>query len=286
MHAQDVDAFLSAREADVRALRENQQKRVIWAGDAGVQTPLSVVFVHGFSASSGELQPLCEIIAKGVGANLHYTRLAGHGQDSAAMGEPDWHDWMNDTREALDIGRAIGERVIVVSCSTGGTLVTMALGETTDDIAASVFVSPNYGMTSALARLLLNAPGVRRWGPKVLGAERAFKAQNARHANYWTLRYPTKAVFTMDDAVRAARNVDVRKIKIPACFVFSDADRVVHPQKTRAIADAWGGPSTIMPQTARRSDDENAHVLAGDALSPLSTQPIARDVLAWLTPFI
>ncbi|MCF6443861.1 carboxylesterase [Nereida sp. MMG025] len=286
MQVHEVDAFLAKREADVPHLRPDQHKRVIWADKAGQRTPISVVFVHGFSASSGELQPLCEIIAQALGANLHYTRLAGHGQDGAAMGQATWTDWMADTDEALAVGRAIGERVVVVSCSTGGTLVTLALARQARDIAATVFVSPNYGMTSVIARALLAAPFVRRWGPILLGAERGFEAANPRHATYWTLRYPTKAVFAMDDAVRACRGVDVSTIKTPACFVFSEKDRVVDPSKTRAVAAAWGGPAEVMPQEARRGDDENAHVLAGDALSPLSTEPIAEAVLRWLEPHV
>ena len=58
----------------------------------------------------------------GLGANLFYTRLTGHGQDGAAMAEGSVNAWINDYAEAMAIGRAIGDKVVVIGTSTGASL--------------------------------------------------------------------------------------------------------------------------------------------------------------------
>lgn len=47
-----VDAYLEAQEARVLNIRDNSEKRVIWAGAVEVKTPLAIVCINGFLASS------------------------------------------------------------------------------------------------------------------------------------------------------------------------------------------------------------------------------------------
>ena len=75
----------------------------------------TVVFIHGFSASPGELSPMPQMIALNLRANLFLTRLTGHGQDGAAFGASTYEAWQKDANEAFEIGAAIGERVIVMA---------------------------------------------------------------------------------------------------------------------------------------------------------------------------
>ena len=53
-------------------------------------------------------------------------RLAGHGRSGAAMAEPLAGDWIEDMAEAMAIGRRLGDRVVVIATSTGGTLAAIA----------------------------------------------------------------------------------------------------------------------------------------------------------------
>ena len=122
----DPDAYLARQEADVPNLRRNAQKEIVWAYPASrAKTPLAIVYVHGFSAAKAEVRPLPdEVAARRSGANLFYTRLTGHGRDGAAMEQAAVNDWLNDLAEAVAIGRRIGDRVVVIGTSTGGTLAT------------------------------------------------------------------------------------------------------------------------------------------------------------------
>ena len=279
--ASDVEAYLSACEADVPDLIPGARKRVHWAEEAGAVTPVSVVYIHGFSATSQEIRPVPDQVAASLGANLHYTRLAGHGRNGPAMAEATLADWRADTTEALSIARAIGQRVLVISCSTGGTLVTDALMRDANAIVGAVFAAPNFGLASGAARSVLNMPGVRAWGPWVLGQNRSFAPISKDHEYWWTTRYPTRAVFTMQDAVQAVWAQDPGRIATPALLIKSAADRVVLSSLSDRYFARWGGPVTAVETAMGQDDDANAHVIAGDIFSPGKTAWTVERILSW-----
>ncbi len=279
----DLDGWLAEREARFDDIVEGTEKRVVWAGAAGEPTEWAVVYVHGFSASSEEVRPLPDLVAESLGANLFYTRLAGHGRDGDAMAEPELSDWMRDLAEAMAIGRSIGERVLVIATSTGGTLATLMAAdpEMSEGLAGLVLMSPNYRVSNPAARLL-TWPGFELWGPLVAGRTRSFEPQNAAHARYWTESYPTVAVLPMAASVAEARGLNHGAMEVPALFVFSPADRVVDATATRAVATAWGGPAETEVVSQGPGIDPYAHVLAGDILSPALTGPMTERILDWV----
>ena len=72
----------------MKDIRPGLQKEIVWANPATkTKTPLAIVYIHGFSASKGEVRPLPDKVASALGANLFFTRLTGHGEDGAAMAE-------------------------------------------------------------------------------------------------------------------------------------------------------------------------------------------------------
>lgn len=278
---EDIDAYLAAQEARFDDVVPGVEKRVIWAGEAGGATPVALLYVHGFSATSEEIRPVPDEVARALGANLVYTRLKGHGRGAAALAEPRAADWMADYAEAVGVARKVGQRVIVLATSTGGTLA--AIGASDPDLAvdALVMVSPNFAVVAGAARIL-TWPYARIWAPIVAGPERAFRAANADHARYWTTRYPTVALLPMAAAVAEARKLDYAAIQTPALFLFSPQDRVVQPSVTRRVAGVWGGPATLMPVTVGPGDDPLSHVIAGDILSPGMTDQVVETILEWI----
>ncbi len=275
-----LDDWLARCEADVPALRPACAKSIIWAGEPCHKTDIAVVYIHGFSATGHELRPLPDMIAEALGANLHFARLTGHGQDGDAMGDARFEDWQADVAEALEIGHAIGKRVIVIGCSTGCTMVADALarGATADGL---VCISPNFGLTHKVAQTLLDLPMVRQWGHFVAGRERSFDVLGDAHGAYWTTRYPTRAVYTMGDAVRAVRRADLGHIMTPAFFAVNDADQVVSPKQTRKVIARWGGRTYLHTLVQTPDDDVMGHVMAGDVFSPKQTAPLAAAILRW-----
>lgn len=278
-----LETFLQATESRAGRIREGLAKQIVWADPAGPsKTAISLVYVHGFSASPAEIRPLPDKVAEALGANLFFTRLAGHGlEDPGALGHATLGDWIADLEEAIAIGRLLGDRVVVMATSTGASLTTWALGRPglADGIAAAVLVSPNYGV-QASGSFLLTGPFAAEIAHMVIGARRGFEPVNALNAHNWTTDYPVEALIPMAQAVRLASFTPVEQIKTSALFVYSPRDLVVRPDLTDAVLGRWGGPHARFDPG--ETGDANNHVIAGDTYSPGTTAAVAAEIVAWL----
>ena len=282
---EDVEGWLADREGQVEDLRPESAKSILWHRGPGVRTEWAVVYVHGFSADPWEVRPVPDLLAERLGANLHFARLTGHGRDGAAMAEARAGDWLRDYAEAMAVGRRLGERVLVLSASTGSTLSAVVaadpeLAPLHEGVAGLAMISPNFALSNPAAALL-TWPAARAWVPLVAGPVRSFEPVNARHARHWTTEYPTVATLPMAALVERAGRLDWRAAEVPALFVVSPEDTVVRPDATEAVAAAWGGPATIERVTVGEGDDPNAHVIAGDILSPTRTAPTVDLLAGW-----
>ncbi|MFN4157480.1 MAG: alpha/beta hydrolase [Gemmobacter sp.] len=279
---QDLDGWLASRERVISDITPGAQKQIVWAGAPGARTPLAVIYIHGFSATLQEVRPLPDEVARGLGANLYFSRLAGHGRTGQALAEARPEDWMIDMAEALAIGRRIGERVLVIGTSTGATLASIALVDPAgaEGVAGAVLISPNFRLASA-AGAILDLPLARHWAPLVAGAERSFVPQSAEHARWWTTRYPTVALFPMATLMRHARGLDFGATRVPVLILQSDGDRVVDAAETARVASAWGAPARLVAPVMGDRDDPYSHVIAGDILSPGQTGPLVQAILDW-----
>lgn len=283
----DLPVYLAAQEARFDDITPGTEKRIHWAAEPGMKTALSVVYLHGYSATSQEIRPVPDDVAAAMGANIFFARLAGHGRGGDAMAEPRAGDWIRDTVEALEIGRRIGDRVLVIGTSTGSTLAAIAAADpslTADmmqKVAGMVFLSPNFGLNNPAAAIL-EMPLARYWGPLVAGRERSFETRNPDHGTYWTSRYPTVSLMPLGALIRHARGLDYGLATVPALFLLSDADQVVRADISREVAAAWGGGATLVPVTLNPDDDPYHHVIAGDILSPGQTEDTVQEILDWL----
>lgn len=278
----DPQAYVQREEAAVPGIRDGLEKEIIWA-DPMIhdKTPFSVVYVHGFSASKGEIRPLPDEVADQLDANLFYTRLTGHGQDGAAMTQGSVNAWINDYEEAIAIGRAIGRKVIVIATSSGGSLAAWAASrpDASEGVAAIAFISPNFGLKASGSEIL-----TMPWGAQiaelVAGKERGFEPANPLQEKYWTYRYPMAATPSVAALAELAYGARVENAKIPALFIFSDSDKVVRADRTREVAQRWGAAHEIVP--VDDSGDPQGHVIAGDAMSPATTKVLAERIVVWV----
>jgi alpha-beta hydrolase superfamily lysophospholipase len=278
----DLDSWLAAEEARFPDITPGTAKRIHWAGAKGAKTPLSIVYLHGFSATLQEIRPVPDEVAKALGANLFFTRLAGHGRGSAAMAEPLAGDWIEDTAEALAIGRRLGDQVLVIATSTGATLAAIAATDPqlNGDLAGIVMVSPNFGLRLKGA-FLLDLPYARTWAPWIAGDTLGFAPENPDHAKYWTTQYPSSAAFPMAALLRAARGQNYGQAKMPLLVVYAPDDHVIDPAAIWPVTDAWGGSVRIEERHMQAGDDPWSHVIAGDILSPGQTEEVVALILDW-----
>ncbi len=284
---EDLDAWLATTEGRHTDLVPGTGKSIVWAHPDRRRTPLAIVYLHGYSATRQEIAPLCDRLAALLGANLHYTRLTGHGRSAAAFGEVTGRDWLQDAAEALEIGRRIGERVIVVGTSTGGTLALwLAQQPGAEDIAAQLLVSPNFGPLDERSNLLAG-PWGRQLQQVLIGDEYRWQPINEAHARYWTTRYPAQALVPMMALVKMVRESPLESIRTPTLFIYSPRDRVVSP---RRIEEAFARIGAGLKQAHRveHSEDPAHHVLAGDILAPAGTDALLGTMLGFLraTPAI
>jgi len=279
----DLDAYFAAREAQFDDIKPGTEKRVIWADTPGTRTGWVVVYIHGFSATSEEIRPVPDRIAAALGANLIFTRLAGHGRSNDAMLEATPEAWTADFAEAMAAARLAGDKIIVISTSTGGTIVT-AMSQNPkvmQGAAGLIFVAPNFGINNPLAPLL-KWPLARHWLPWIGGRRRTFPARNDRHATYWTLDYPSLAVMPMVPLIDRVRALDHSKQTVPALFWFAEKDNIVQSFRTVAIAKAWGAPTHVVNPVMGPDDDFESHVVTGDILSPGQTDTAVNGMLDWI----
>ncbi|MBB5516574.1 alpha-beta hydrolase superfamily lysophospholipase [Rubricella aquisinus] len=280
----DVDEYLIWAETPFNDITEGVEKQVIWANpETREKTDLALVYVHGFSATAQEIRPVPDRVAEALGANLYFTRLTGHGRDGDALAAASVLDWRNDLAEAMEIGRRIGERVVLIGTSSGGTMATLAADDPrmNADLAGVILVSPNFKVANPAAALL-TLPFARQWVPIVAGAERSWEGYNDDHRRYWTQRYPTVATLPMAASVRAANAVAFAAIEEPVLMIFSEDDTVIDHSRTVEVAGEWGGEVTLVRVDPTELDDPDAHVIAGDILSPSQTDGVVATMVAWL----
>ena len=279
----DLDAHFAAVEAEFDDITPGVEKRVIWAVGAGVKTDWAILYVHGFTGTSEELRPVPDQLAATLGANLIYTRLQGHGRSDDAMAEATVQGWVSDLDEGLQAARVAGHKVLVISTSTGGTLVT-ALAQNPQmmkDVAGLIFVSPNYAINNPVAPLL-GWPGARYWLPPLAGKQRSVDVRSVAHGKYWTTTYPSVAVMPMAALIGVVKRQDHSAQTIPALFWFCTNDQIVQPEATVALAAKWGAPTTVVNSVLGAGDDIYAHVLAGAVLSPSQTDATVAGMLDWI----
>lgn len=278
----ELDGWLADREATVSDLRPGEAASVVWAGEVRARTPLSVVYLPGFSADRHEMDPVVSELGAALGANVFFPRLQGHGRGPGALGDATVEGWLQDVVEALAVGAAIGDRVVLIGTSTGGTLATWmaAQPEAAGRVAAMVLVSPNFRPRNRLSRLPLYPWGVQI-ARLVSGPEYCWEPANEAQALHWDTCYPIEAISTMMTLVEHVRLMDVSTIGAPVLILYSPEDLVVDPTETLRVAEQMAGADVAL-QVVEGTTDRSRHVLAGDILSPDTNAFVGERIFAFL----
>ncbi len=256
-----------------------EERRVRQGGAAA--TEWVVLSVHGFSASRQETAPLAQIVADGLGANLLEVRLSGHGLATDPLAGVTAEHWLNDGERALADAAGMGNRIVAIGTSTGGTLLTALLErDAAERIDTLVLISPNYGPAEARSEWV-TGPGGRLLAWLVEGSERCWEPHNELHARYWSTCYPTSAAVEVMRLVALARETVATETEQGVLVFYSPEDRVVSGD---AIVRAYETFDTPLKELIAVDDsgDPSNHVIAGDILSPGTTDRIAGQILDFI----
>jgi alpha-beta hydrolase superfamily lysophospholipase len=198
------------------------------------------------------------------------------------MSKAQIQDWLNDAAEAIAIGREIGEKTLVISTSTGGTLLAaLAVSKRYfSDRDKLVLISPNFGLNKRMARIL-TWPFSQIWMPLIFGSERTFKSRGDLHSYFWTTRYSTQSVIKMAKMTNAIAKLDFSKAKWSVLFMYSKRDKVVKPWLVERVFNAWGGRKSKLIVEVGEHDDPNSHVICGDVMSPSMNDYFVDKIVDW-----
>ncbi len=280
-------SWLAAREGAAGVADTANAARVVFAnGDMlPARTAWSVVYLHGFSATRQETAPLAELVAQQLGANLFEARLRGHGLPGDSMGVVAAEDWLQDAQFALEAGRQLGDSVLVIGTSTGGTLgvwlATLPRAQR-EGLAALVLISPNFGPEDPSAAVL-TWPWAQQVLPRFM-PYREWTPRNDEQARYWTIRYPSAALFPMQALVEHVRERALDEYDTPTLVLYNVNDEVVDAKRI----EEWIGE--VAPSTSVRLQQirvtplasEDGHVLAGRIVSPSQTLPMRDRIVAFV----
>jgi len=281
----DLDVWLAAQERGISApetIIANTEKRIRWYdGVRNSKTPYAIVYLHGFSATRQEIAPVSEVVAEALGANLFETRLAGHGLSEDALVNVRAEDWLDDAAEALAIGAAIGDKVIVLGTSTGATLaLAMIDHETFAKVSTIVQISPNFALKDTTSELL-TWPGGPQLARMMVGDTVSWEPDNELRARYWSTRYPIDALVEMMRLVKFARAKLPLKLRQSLLTVYSPKDQVLDVARTRAALELIESPHRKEVEILT-SGDPGHHVLAGAIASPQNTQQMAQLIIEFI----
>jgi pimeloyl-ACP methyl ester carboxylesterase len=195
--------FIDQKEKQHKVKQGNNSK-IIWFDSLHKKTEYAIVYLHGFSASHEEGNPIHTNISKKFGCNLYLSRLADHGIDTTEellnmTAENLWES----AKEALAIGKQLGHKVILMGTSTGASLA-LHLASEYSDINSLILMSPNIAINNPTAWVLNN-----HWGLQIARMVNGSKYNYANdsfvlYKNYWNWKYRIEALVQLQEYLETA----------------------------------------------------------------------------------
>lgn len=226
--ATGLEKYINQKET-AHTLKPNNQARIVWNNDSlKAKTAYAIVYLHGFSASQEEGYPVHTNIAREFGCNLYLSRLAEHGIDTTApLKNLTASGYWESAREALAIGKQLGEKVILMGTSTGGTNALQLAATYPDDIYALVLLSPNIAINNDKA-WLLNDPWGLQIASFVTGSDYVTSEDDRPiYKQYWYSKYPLDATAQLEEYLETTMNAETfKKVKQPLLMLYYYKDEV------------------------------------------------------------
>lgn len=155
LNLEEMEDSLNQSEYYTKGIKDDNEARIIWFDSTEKKkTAVAIVYLHGFTASQEEGNPIHKMIAERYGCNLYLARLNYHGiasENELKFMTPE--GLYNDAKQAIAIGNKLGDEVIVMSTSTGGTLA-LFYAAYHDDLKGLINYSPNIRIKQKSSYLL------------------------------------------------------------------------------------------------------------------------------------
>jgi esterase/lipase len=249
--SQTVDLQLLKQEIDQKEsitpfIKPNNASRIIFADSIPQKTDWCLLYIHGFSASPQEGYPVNEDFAKRYHMNAYIPRLHEHGLETGQNllnMTPD--KLIQSAKDALQIARQMGEKVILMSTSTGGTL-SLILAADNPEIAGLILYAPNIEMKEDMTKILTYPWGLQI-GKMVSGEMITYPDDPEMVKKYWQSSYRVEAVAYLQSLVENTMNEKTfDKIHQPAFlgYYFKDELNQDNTVKVSAMLEMFDELST------------------------------------------
>lgn len=248
-------SYVANQEA-AHKLKKDNEARIIWFNDSLKDvTPYSIVYLHGFSASQAEGDPVHKNIARQFGCNLYLSRLAEQGIDtSEIMVNLTVDRYWESAKQALAIGRKLGQKVILMGTSTGGTLA-LKLAAEYPDVYALVLMSPNIEIDDPNAWLLNNP-----WGLQIARMVKSGKYiestsdTSPEYKQYWTPKYRIEAAVALQELLETSMTpATFHRIDQPSLVLYYYKDEVHRDSTVRVDAIKKMYEELATPENKKRA---------------------------------
>ena len=263
----DLENNINRSENAIKGIKPDNQARIIWADSSKKEkTKIAFIYLHGFSASQAEGDPVHKDLAKKYNANLYLSRLAEHGIDrgDSSMINLTAGAYEASAEDAFSITKKLGDEVVFIGTSAGGTL-SLYLASRHPEIKAIVLYSPCVKLYDNTA-MILDKP----WGLQIArivsgGPVKKFESESKVHANYWQLDYRIEALLALQSLISNTMKPEVfSNVKCPVFLGYYykneiEQDKTVSVPAMLKMFDELGTPAALKQKKA--FPEAGAHVI-------------------------
>ncbi|MEI8112513.1 MAG: alpha/beta hydrolase [Bacteroidia bacterium] len=269
----ELETYLKVKESGLK-IKPDNESRIFWANDSlKNKTSYCLLYLHGFSASWYEGNPVHIDFARRYGMNLYIPLLASHGIDTTEPLIDMTPDRLYESaKEALVVAQSLGEKVIVMGTSTGGTLMLKLAAEFPGLMEGLILLSPNIAINNPAAFLLSKPWGLQIGRYVSKGNYRVVNSDFTSEAcQYWNCKYRLEAVVYLQQLVEATMTKETfSKVQMPVFLGYyyknqEHQDQTVRVDAMLKMFDQLGTPENLKQKVA--FPEAGDHVIGGKTYS-------------------
>jgi esterase/lipase len=277
----NLENYITAMESGHK-LRPDNNARIIWTNDSvKARTEYAILYLHGFSASQGEGDPVHRDIAKKFGCNLYLSRLAQHGIDTTEkLVNLTSDNLWESAKEAYAITSRLGNKVIIMGTSTGASLGLM-LAAAYPQIHSLILLSPNIEIFDSNAWILNNPWGLHL-ASMVNGSEYIFSEDTRPlYKQYWSYGYRIEAAVQLEEMLESAMRPELfKKVSQPVLMLYYYKDEVHQDSvvKVEAMHKMFANLSTPLDQKRAVSIPEAGNHVIGSYIKSKDVPRVEHEI--------
>lgn len=268
----EADDYIRKKEANLK-IKPDNESRIIWTNDSlKNKTDYCLLYLHGYSASWFEGEPVHRDFATRYGMNLYIPRLAAHGIDTTECLLNMTPDRLYESaKQALVLAHSLGEKVILMSTSTGGTLSLKLAADFPQLVDGVILLSPNIAINDPAAFLASKPWGLQLARFVKKGNYRISKPDHPEEEQYWQCKQRLEAAVYLQQLVETTMTKETfSKVDKPVFLAYyykdeTHQDNVVRVEAMMKMFDQLGTPVNLKQKTA--FPEAGTHVIGCRLLS-------------------